>query len=604
MKKIFLILLLFALNINSGYYIDFAAGSDAAAGTKVAPWKHYIGMRNVTGNPHTFTKSIGSPGTRDTFFFKGGVTWDSTCFPMTIDSLATYDRSNYTLTVDSTWYTGGSFTRPIFNVMKKQIPAAFGVIHCGSKTKVTLNCFHITNVKAVTGEGTGNPQVFVEYGGDSIIITNCQIDSIYPDPSYATYPGSLGGDDNMAAITCSAYPNATYTKIDNNIITGRDSGFAGVFIIGTANNGAQISNNTISHMANGVYVSATSNNNTQIYNNNISYIKQGGLNAGEHTNGIFVYGPGNGSIYNNKVHHSTTPQGIWENGGQWKVYNNAFYSNNNSFGSGASLGWEVPEGSLCPSCSLWLWNNYSEYNFVYTVRSNSNTGFMQIKNNIIGNIVNGGFGANLVMRDDTIKHLYIDYNLYTGVDSASVTGYLDISNGGPLSPHAALLLGYDAHSYWRVNPLVDTVGTLQTGSIALHHGVNLSSYFTTDITGLTRGTNWSIGPYDSSGSGPIDSIAYWLALAPDTIKMGNAIFSATYTVNVPIQCKYAVFQNGSVSTISKGIQPRDSLVYNSSSTVTASAGSGIYPKTGYTLTIKLNGKSTTPTVHKGSVRWK
>jgi hypothetical protein len=127
MKKLlmFLFLMFIVSPVWSGYYIDFATGLDANAGTKVSPWKHYGGMLGSTGNANAFSHAS---GVADTFFFKGGVTWDQTCFPMTIDTQGTYDRSNYTFTVDSTWYTGGSFSRPTFDCQKKVFPAAFGVI--------------------------------------------------------------------------------------------------------------------------------------------------------------------------------------------------------------------------------------------------------------------------------------------------------------------------------------------------------------------------------------------------------------------------------------------------------------------------------------------
>jgi len=374
--------------------------------------------------------------------------------------------------------------------------------------------------------------------------------------------------------------------VNNNIVAGRDSGGLGVCVTGTYGNHYTVSSNTIHDIGGGVYFGCTVNNNIVINNNNIYQIIQGGLSPAEHTNGIFVYGPGYGSIYSNQIHNSTTPEGIWENGGQWKVYNNVFYSNTNN----ASLAWEVPTGSNCPTCSLWLWNNYSEYNFRYVPNTASNTGYMQIENNILGSVS----GVNLNLATDTVKHLFIDYNVYTGFDSTSNPTYLDTINH-IYTPTQARVAGFDAHSYWSVNPHVDTDGTIHNNFLGLSRGDNLSSKFSTDITGATR-TNWSIGAYDNFSS--IDSIAYLLdSVGIDTMRLGTAVFQSTYTIDIPIRCNYAIFLNTTVSTISKPIIVRDSIVYTSGATITSLFGSGIYSTVGHSLVIKLNGVLYTPPIH-------
>ena len=89
------------------YYIDFASGSDSNAGTsKTAPWQRAPGMNGFAG---TYIHIAG-----DRFIFKGGVTWDATIAPWTNTNSGTAGNVDY-YGVDNTWYTGGSWTRPIFD---------------------------------------------------------------------------------------------------------------------------------------------------------------------------------------------------------------------------------------------------------------------------------------------------------------------------------------------------------------------------------------------------------------------------------------------------------------------------------------------------------
>ena len=105
------------------YYIDYATGSDANKGTsKSTPWKRAPGMLGSSGNVlayETTHDKSGTTGAGDAFIFKGGVTWPNDCYSWiwrngggtgwTIGTDAVY------FGVDSTWYTGGSWVRPIFD---------------------------------------------------------------------------------------------------------------------------------------------------------------------------------------------------------------------------------------------------------------------------------------------------------------------------------------------------------------------------------------------------------------------------------------------------------------------------------------------------------
>jgi len=97
-------------NVNSFYFFDYAAGSDSNSGTsESSPWQHMPSCANATGNSAAHTPGIG-----EGWIFKGGVTVDYHCYPANPPWGGTSGGSNY-MGPDPGWFTGGSWTRPIFN---------------------------------------------------------------------------------------------------------------------------------------------------------------------------------------------------------------------------------------------------------------------------------------------------------------------------------------------------------------------------------------------------------------------------------------------------------------------------------------------------------
>ena len=112
-------------NITNCYYADFAGGSDSNAGTSEAsPWQHLPGMGGTVSGvgPGAIDTQNGSGGICGSvcdlhgtgFILKGGVSWTSAAWPATIRATGTSGGYVY-YGVDPTWYTGGSWSRPIFN---------------------------------------------------------------------------------------------------------------------------------------------------------------------------------------------------------------------------------------------------------------------------------------------------------------------------------------------------------------------------------------------------------------------------------------------------------------------------------------------------------
>jgi len=99
-----------SLNVTGCWFIDFTGGADTNTGVDEAhPWKHVKGMVGAASTALAHTPVAG-----DGFIFKGGVTWDQTIGRWDLTGSGNSSNPIY-YGIDLTWFTGGSFTRPIFS---------------------------------------------------------------------------------------------------------------------------------------------------------------------------------------------------------------------------------------------------------------------------------------------------------------------------------------------------------------------------------------------------------------------------------------------------------------------------------------------------------
>lgn len=161
LKYLILIYGVFITYAYSDYYIDFVSGSDVNEGIKAKPWKHHPYMQGWSG--------IYSHKSGDRFLFKGGIAWNSTCFPLSIRTGGIKDNSDY-YGADTTWYSGELFTKPIFNGEYK-IPT---LLHLQSGVSfvdinnLELKC--IWNNDSISGWC-----IYSSGAGSNIRIMNCRI---------------------------------------------------------------------------------------------------------------------------------------------------------------------------------------------------------------------------------------------------------------------------------------------------------------------------------------------------------------------------------------------------------------------------------------------
>jgi len=97
------------------FYIDYAGGSNSNPGTQAAPWKTHPFMQSASactgaGSAPTYSHQAG-----DRFIFKGGESWPGACFQMQIQAGGNSSAQDY-YGVDQSWFTGGSWTRPKFDL--------------------------------------------------------------------------------------------------------------------------------------------------------------------------------------------------------------------------------------------------------------------------------------------------------------------------------------------------------------------------------------------------------------------------------------------------------------------------------------------------------
>lgn len=98
------------------YYIDYASGSNSNPGTKASPWKSHPFMQTGSACTGGVTGWSGwTHATGDHYIFKGGVTWPAACFTMNIPAGGNSSAQDY-YGVDITWFNGGSWTRPLWDM--------------------------------------------------------------------------------------------------------------------------------------------------------------------------------------------------------------------------------------------------------------------------------------------------------------------------------------------------------------------------------------------------------------------------------------------------------------------------------------------------------
>ena len=92
------------------YFIDYVGGLDSNSGaSESSPWQHMPSCANATS-----TAAAHTPGAGEGWIFKGGVTVDYHCWPANLPWAGSSGSPDY-IGPDPGWFTGSSWSRPIFD---------------------------------------------------------------------------------------------------------------------------------------------------------------------------------------------------------------------------------------------------------------------------------------------------------------------------------------------------------------------------------------------------------------------------------------------------------------------------------------------------------
>jgi hypothetical protein len=205
------------------YYISSNTGSDAntsvQAQSKSTPWKHLRCMKDVvTGSP----AATHTPVAGDVFILKGGEIWGPTSFPCTWLWSGT-SSSRITVTVDTTWYTGASWTRPIWDGADTPTTVStpggtYGAMWwCNFFSASSCNYVTLSNIEIKRFAWTGSPALCAQILGWGT--TNITVDQLY----IHAWSHSGAADNCNVLLGQSGGTMAAGNLIQNSVIDGSDS---------------------------------------------------------------------------------------------------------------------------------------------------------------------------------------------------------------------------------------------------------------------------------------------------------------------------------------------------------------------------------------------
>lgn len=477
------------------YYIDFATGNDANAGTsKGAPWKKAPYMAAFGG---TYIRSLAG----DTFVFKGGVTWPSTAFPMAIvapfpantNGLMTFDT-------DQSWFSGGAWTRAVFDFgfadYGSQLAGAGVSINGtggpGRGWPVTFNGIATIHHRAELGASAQKSGSISADGWVSdIIVTNCAgLDwDMTAAPAFGQDSASQGG---FIFQNCSGKVIVTHCTLSC-------ANTAAAMATGTAIAGVtQVDNCTISQAPNGVQGYGVA------FGNNVSIIKA--TDANQHENSFFSQAPV--VFYGNVVHDlDSGASGVFTQSGSSTagadlIYNNLFYN----CGNQAPISVDT-SGTAAGTSGSRIYNNTIVATTGISVikRGTPGLGWLDVRGN---HLISDQTSGNPICFNGGIPNC------------GNVLGTVTNSNNLVQTPTQAAINGYlTANFYQPTAANSPTVGT----------GVDLSAVFTTDRLGVTRNVPWDIGCYQFQAAPPPSVPVIALSAGAYSTSIGAG--SVTITVN-------------------------------------------------------------------------
>jgi hypothetical protein len=334
------------------HYISKSLGADTNNGTsKTTPWAHLPGMPSCTASCATY-----SPVAGDQFILRGGDTWTASDLGVNWQWGGTSGAHIY-IGVDLTWFTGASWTRPIFNCQSTPCTNTntFGSQIWVSASYVTVDNIEFTGLR----ETVGNDQL----KGVSSISDHTEVENCY---FHGWSRVSTGINDNgstaaLALNLSNGDAGVVGANFHNNVIDGSDSPNQDM-MVGVLH-GDTVANNVIRYVYNGMNGVFRNVHGNRVEHNFNSY-------TGDHCNLIFIQSALGGagvSAYNNVIDNLNGCSGgstLWIIGNDScagctsYVYNNAIYDTSVGFDSqGVAIGGHASTGNIG---TVYVYNNTIE----------------------------------------------------------------------------------------------------------------------------------------------------------------------------------------------------------------------------------------------------
>ena len=432
----------------------------------------------------------------DTFVFKGGVTWTHECFEMLIGANGSNAQLRDVYTVDSTWFNGGSYVNPKFDMEYEHITGSLSPVRIYQKNNIK---FHGIEITRQILHGTGN--VAYMYGGirmeacTTVTISNCNVNAWKVEDTLTLQDHDYGG-------ICSI---GKYTTIEYCTVTGvpamqSDTCYSGVGI----RNGDTIRYCTINNVPNGILGGKI------IYNCDIGNIrysydnKDNPITVGtRHTNGVYLYGGNTYTVkfFNNYVHDIIAvgspcvfPAPAW--GGE-----NGIILLYNNYVKGGSIHINGDYSAAGNTSKIFILNNliyYANKCVESSWKTANPIDSIIIKNNIL--VTTGTFQRHLNL-SHPYNHLIVDNNVYTSVNNS-----LNLCLGEPCifrDPDGAAyninrtreLFANDTHSLSQVRAGL-TLDSVTANCYFPDSAFSYSNWFNFDKNNTVRTGLWDIGPIE------------------------------------------------------------------------------------------------------------
>ncbi len=272
-----------SLGITNCYYLA-ANGADANDGlSEASPWVHLPGMSTCTGNCAAHTPVAG-----EAYIFRGGDTWDGSNLGMNWNWGGRSWSSPIYIGVDLAWYSGSSWSRPIWTCPTSSCTLAYYF-------QSNKGYFYLDNIEVagffVSSTNTA-AYIFGACGANQIF------ENIYIH-GWNTNVGPIGTVGTAFHVGCGN--NVAGTTFRYNVVDGSDSSqnmMTGIYPTAPIAYG-----NVLRYLVTGI-----DGPGDDWHDNLVEYLVQSTVTS--HQDGLYhvsQYSRPNSLIYNNVVRHTTNP---------------------------------------------------------------------------------------------------------------------------------------------------------------------------------------------------------------------------------------------------------------------------------------------------------